>query len=565
MLIRSLLLGMLVLVSAGLAAADAPARPSEAMERGRLSLAWDAREAGLCEEVLGYVAEIAPDSTVSSDALWLRADCLSTLGRYAEAAAVLEGPGAERVQDRDRFLEDVYADWAWDCTAREAYGEAASVLGRGLARQPASRWLSALRDATRFRAELQRALAGSRAAGASARLSGGEEASLRRRGDRPAGGGWILAYPWEGESDWVPDATLEHWMPGLAARLDRTARSLWLRVPEAGVRRALESAARSTGLAVKRAGDGWTVRLGDEETVLDADEWSFRAAVEGLGAEGAAASALARARERLDGRRRLLRWVDENRGTLDVSREGAALRVKDPRSRRSHTLDLEAWADSYDPSAAEWTEFWADLTAELARPAGAFRCFCGREAVLRETLLPPGAEESSGALVLERGRGYAVGLTALCPLHQQYVTAELLSAWGVTVRAALERAQGDARAKPWELAFERGAEGGTDYVSLEGEGAAALARHPDLLLGALEAVEGRAVRGTAVAVVAPTASSLVILRDGVSKQREQIAAARALFRGARRGAGGERLGYRARLRLPQSAAGVFEVRPAEPP
>ncbi|MBI5015930.1 MAG: hypothetical protein HZB55_10620 [Deltaproteobacteria bacterium] len=541
----------------------APAPASEAVDRGRLSLAWDAHESGLCEETLRYAQDISHGSAAEAEALWLKADCLSQLGRYPEAAAVLQGLGAEAVQDRDRLLEDVYYDWAVERSSREEYDRALDVLNHGLKARSGAPGLAALREATRFRRDLHRVLGRPRLSAGALRLPGGEEVAVRRRGERPAGDGWVRVYPWDGEASWVPDATLVEWMPSLALHLFHVRRSLWLKVPAAGLRRALEVEAGASTLSVRREEGGWSVGLEGEREYLEAAEWSFRAGVEGLGVRGAAAAAVAGARRSLEGRASLSRWIAVHAGGLQVRREGAVVRVRDVYTGRSHALDLAGWAKSYDPSSKEWQSFWSDLTAELARPAGPFRCFCGREAVVRETLLSEADAEQSGALVAEKGRGYAVVLTALCPLHQQYVTRELVDAWGVTLRSVWDRARGDALAKPWGLTFERGEDNGTAYLTLEGEGVSSLARRPELLLGALEAVEGSEVRGASVAVVAPTASSLVVLRTRVSRDREQAAALRALLRGTRRGVGGERLGYRTHLRLPQTAAGVFEMRAAE--
>jgi tetratricopeptide (TPR) repeat protein len=536
---------------------------AEAVDRGKLSLAWDAHESGGCEEVLGYVQEIPPGSAVEAEALWLKADCLSLLGRHAEAVAVLEGPGGPSVQDRDRLLEDFYYDWALDRSGREDYDRALEVLDRALAARPGALSLAALREATRFRRDLHRTLPGGRVAAGPLRLTGGEVVVVRRGAERSPGPGWILVYPWNGKASWVPESTLGEWMPSLASRLDRTGRSLWLRVSGEGVRRAFEVEAKAAGLTVRREEGGWTLGLGEEEVFVDAPEWAFRAAAEGLGGRGAALAAVAQAKVSLESRRTLAHWIVENRGSLEVTRDGPTVRVRDPRTGRNHALDLAAWGESYDPASKEWRSFWSDLSTELARPAGAYRCFCGREAVVRETLVSEADAVEAGALVVEKGRGYAVVLTALCPLHQQYVTRELLDAWGVSLRSASDRARGDALAKPWGLTFERGEENGTAYLALEGEGVSSLARRPDLLLGALEAVEGREVRGASVSVVAPTASSLVVLRSRVSREREQAAALRALLRGTRRRGGEGRLGYRTDLRLPQAASGVFEVRPAE--
>lgn len=538
-----------------------PARaqtPREAEDRGRINLAWDAHESGRCREVIPYVDEIVPGSPSEAEGLWLKADCLRSLERFGEALALLESARGRTAQDWEGLVRSVAGDWAWSATGAGDYETALRVLGRGLSMLPGESSLVTFRAATAFRRELNKRL-GSAREGVMRRLTTGEELVLQKERAAPPGSGWVRVYPWRGETPWVPGVTLEDWMPFVAARLAKEHRSLWVRVPGVAMDRVLAAEAGLRGLSVRRS--GYEVRFiqGEEKAYGDRDEWVFRAAVEGLGVRGAVSDAVSGVVSTLRERRALLEWVSRNRGPLTVDRKDTILRLRHPLTGRAYELETDTWASSYDLESKDWNDFWSDLVGELGRAPGAFRCFCGRTALLRETL----TQDPGAAQVVEKGKGYSVVLTALCPFHQQMVTADLLKEWGVSLPEAWERAKKDAGDKAWDLSFERGEEGGTRYLALRGEGASSLATRPALLLGALEAVEGSEVRGTSVQVLAPTTSSLVIVGDRVSPGKAQAAATRSLLRGARRGEAVERLGYRSTLKLPTSAAGLFEVRAVE--
>lgn len=531
---------------------------SEAENRGSLSLAWDAHESGLCEEVLGYAAAIPSDSPLAPEGVWLRVDCLRTLGRFSEALTLLEAPGARSARDWAGLVSGVVEDWVWEKTSRGEYAEALPLVARGLAALPDEPSLRVLSRATLFRAQVERSV-GRTGVG---RLPGGEGVFVGKGRPPQGGADWIRAFPWKGETFWVPALTPEDWMPSRARRLEREGKTLWVRVGAAALDRALSAEARSRGLSLRAERDGFRLRLGDEEMFGDREEWQMRAAVEGLGVRGAAVEAVADAVSVLTARKALSKWVGQHLGALVLAKEGALARLSHPVTGRTYDLDLDSWAPSYDPDSKEWTDFWDDLTTELGREPGAFRCFCGREAVVREVLTH---EPGAASVVVEKGKGYSVVLTALCPLHQQPVTPDLLRQWGVSRQQVWDRAKKDAAERPWALAFERGEEGGTPYLALQGEGASSLARRPELLLGALEAVEGSEARGSVVQVLAPTSSSLVVLSGRVPPAQAQAAATRVLLRGARRGEPGERLGYRATLHLPPKATGLFEVHAADGP
>jgi hypothetical protein len=207
----------------------------------------------------------------------------------------------------------------------------------------------------------------------------------------------------------------------------------------------------------------------------------------------------------------------------------------------------------------QWQGFWADLRAELGRPSRPFLCFCGRPVVLREVL----QRDAAGALVFERGRGYVVVMESLCPLHRQYVTAETASSWGVGLPELLARARQDEVRQPWELRFSRNALAGTSFLFLEGEGAAALARDPELLLGAIEGVDGVGARGRSVRVLAPTPTSLLVADADASEMAAEKAAARSLLQAARDGVATERLDFHALVHLPERGRGNFQLTAAE--
>jgi len=545
------LLAILVFAVSG-AAQSAPAAPSrEAVDRGTLSLAWDAHESGLLEEALGYLRGIPGDSPVGADALWLRAECLADLARYAEAADLLEGPGGAAVADRDGLLLDVYWDWAWEATGREDYADALRVLDRGQRALPGEGALPALAETTRFRG----ALAAVAARGDAGELATGEVVAIRPEGSPPRGGGWSRAYPWRPDLPWVSEVTLEDWMPRLAQRLDREGRVLWVRVERRALERRLAAAAAREGLTAR--GSEGEVRLaeGNEAVVLSLAEWEYRGAAEGLGAAGAAAFALLRARERLEDRRDLFRWVDEHRRELELERREGARLLRHPGTGRTFLLDAEGWSEVFRAPGDEWQEFWLDLQQELARPNRPYRCFCGREVFLREVLL----EDPGEALVLEKDRGSAAVAVALCPLHHQYVTTELARGWRVGLPELRDRIRRDAEEHPWDVSFVRGKASGSSYLVLEGEGVSALGRNPELLLGALEGVDGVAARGTTVRVLAPTPSTLVVVGEGTPEATADAAATRAVLGAEPRSGRVERLNFRAEVRLPRQGRGAFQM------
>ncbi|GAB4279688.1 MAG: hypothetical protein Kow0092_35460 [Deferrisomatales bacterium] len=543
-----------LIVFAFLRAASAAPAPSEPQVRGWLSLAWDAHDSGLFEEALGYLREVPPGSSLEAEGAWLRAECLYDLGRYREAAEVLTSEAARALEDRDAFLLDVYWDWAWEATGREAWGEVAEVLARARKALPADPSLRELALASRFRAAVAARVDGERR-----RLPSGEEVAVRKLGAPPVGSGWRRAWPWRTDLRWVPQVTMEQWMPRTAARLRREGRALWVKVPTEALLGRLAQEARRAGLGVAREPSGLWVTLGEEEEFVDAREWAARAAAEGLGAAGAAASAVGRTRDRLEARAALVAWVGEHAEGLRVERHGAELGLTHPRTGRRFWLDPDAWAETLASEPEQWEGFWRELTAELARPARPFRCFCGRPAVLRETLVA----EPGPALVFDRGPGFSVAVLALCPFHQQVVTDELLAQWGVSPEQAWERARQDAVGEAWEVTFAREQAEGGEYLTLRGEGVASLARSPELLLGALERVEGATVRGRSVRVLAPGPSSLVVLPEAAPEPVARAAVERVLLEAARQGGAVERLDFAATLRLPRRGKGTFRVSLAE--
>ncbi len=552
---RSLWL-FLFLVTLGWPAGSPGAPTPTAVDRGRLSLARDAHDSGRCGEALRYLEEIPRGSAVAGDAAWLRAECLYDLGQYAAASRALEGVGADP-EERADFLLDVYWAWAWEATAREDYAAAAGVCRRGLAALPGELSLGALEGATAFRAALARMVAAGRDRGS---LASGEEVAMVPLGRRPEGSGWVRAYPWDLGTPWVPRVTLGDWMPSLAARLDRTARALWLRFPAGSLARELPRAAAGAGLRVHPAEGGVGLRRGQEVVPVTYREWEFRAAAEGLGGSGAALAAVSEAHLDLEEAEAFWSWVELHRGDLVVSREGGALAVRDPRTGRSARLDPRAWSRDGRSWGGDQPELWAELRRELRQPSRPFRCFCGRDLRLREALV---AEADRGA-VFERGGGYAVILTAQCPWHQQTVGRDLLAQWGVTEAAAWARARADGAAVPWELWFQRGEVGGVRYLVLEGEGASGLARYPALLLGAVEAADGAGARNSAVRVFSPSSSFLVVTPAGAPERVGEAAATQAVLGASRRGRRSlDRLDYRATVELPATRVGQFRLTAAD--
>ena len=554
-------IGRLFRIAAGVLAlmlvpARAPGAPSRVPEdRGSLSLAWDAHDAGLCEEALSYLEEIPGGSPLAADALWLRAECLYDLGRYAEAAGVLKSPAGASLPDRTGFLLDVYWGWAVAELRAGRAAEAEAVGRRARDALPGEPEARALGSVAAFRAAVARAL-GRTPAGPAAPV-----AWLRvlPPGRAPDGPGWVRAHPWSPSGPWVPEVTWDEWLP--PDLLGERARPgvVWVRIPEPEVLAGILRAGARAGLSARAEGAWAVLGLGEEEAWVDSREWAYRGAVEGLGVQGAALLAAVRAAAELRRRAELAAWVRTHADPLEVARVGPVLRLRHPRTGRTFDLDPAAWADRFSADGASWASFWGDLRAELGRPARPFRCFCGRPAVLREVLVSDPGE----ALVWEKAGAFQVVVAALCPEHVRYVTADVVREWGVGLRAVMERVRADARSAEWDLSFQRGEAGGAPAIVLGGEGAASLVRWPGLLLGALEAVEGHRARGRLVRVLAPSASTLVVLPGDAGPAQEEEALRWGLRVGERWGGAPDRIDYRARVRLPAVSEGRFRVSPVE--
>jgi hypothetical protein len=236
-----------------------------------------------------------------------------------------------------------------------------------------------------------------------------------------------------------------------------------------------------------------------------------------------------------------------------------AVLLRHPKTGRTFHLDAAGWAGAFRDPGSDWAEFWADLQAELAKPPRPYRCFCGRQVFVRAVLLADPGE----ALVLEKGLGFAVVGAALCPLHHQYVTPALARSWGVGAAELAARVRQDAERHPWQLSFYRGEAAGQSYLVLEGEGVSALGRSPELLLGALEGVDGISARGRNVRVLAPTPSALVIAENELPDPAADAAAARVLLGRAAREDSVERLDFRTLVRLPERGKGDFRLEHSE--
>jgi len=537
-----------------LAAQSTFASPSGAVDRGRLSLAWDSHEAGLFEEAIAYLKDIPPDAAVAAEAAWLYAECLYDLGRYPEAAAFLDGERGRAAEGRPAVLRDVYLEWAWECTRRGAYPEAREVAEAGLIRLPGDGALAGMAAASRFRA----AVAG-KLPSAGGRLPSGETIRLGPLKRPPSGPGWIQAFPWELGNRWIPGYTAEEWMKGPVERWSHEGMALWVRVPRARLAQELTDEAARVGLTVTAESGGVWVGDRAEGAFISLEELQYRAAVEGLGISGASVLALAEGRQTLGDKAEMARWLADHGEGLGISWIDGVWRLRDPGTGREFQLDPAHWGELLRTDAEQWEELWADLRAELGRPTRPFRCFCGRPIVLREVLL----QEAGGALVFERGAGFVAAMEALCPLHRQYVTEDTAAAWGVDMLQLVARAREDAGRQPWDLTFSRDSWGGRSYLFLEGEGAAALARDPELLLGALEGVDGVEARGRSVLLVAPTSESLLITDAVVPPDVADNAAARSLVQSGAGGGAAERLGFRAVVHLPERGRGSFRMTAAE--
>lgn len=257
----------------------------------------------------------------------------------------------------------------------------------------------------------------------------------------------------------------------------------------------------------------------------------------------------------LDEQDGLRKWVRENKGDLRVEENGQDLVLSHARTGRTFVLEPAGWADVFMSDPEQWQSFWSDLGEELGRLARPYRCFCGREVVLREVLVPDG----TGLVSEERGEDYAVVLQAHCPNHWSFVTGQILREWGVSEKELFAEAKRQAVEAPWELRFERGEAEGAPYLLLAGPSASGLLKRPEVLLNVLESLEGKTFSGQSVKVWAPTSETLVV---GDSSAAEEIGRA-----GARRAVswlGGIApwsgpLDYHTTVSLPKRSAGSCRI------
>jgi len=160
------------------------------------------------------------------------------------------------------------------------------------------------------------------------------------------------------------------------------------------------------------------------------------------------------------------RWCGGSRitGAPRGSQGGVSSAAVDPAQGRSYYLDPRL-GTAYDLKSqiGSFCLTWLESGA-AARP---YRCFCGSRHSA-ETLVAA-ARDRGTAVVLRKGRGTPCPL-ALCPLHQQYVTVDLLKPVGVRSRRPGPRAKAEAE-EPGTSPYAR-----TDgsYLVLGGEGVSSL-------------------------------------------------------------------------------------------
>lgn len=524
--------------------------------RGKLSLAWDEYESGRCEAALAYVAGVDAiegegGDELAEDLAWLKVECLRNVGRYDEAAKILEGDESANYEWRDGAWRYLITEWSGSATEAERYDEALEILKRGGKFLPDDRLFPGLAASTAYRKELSSEIL----AGKGGRLSGGGELKVVDKAQEVAEQGWVRTCP-PSEEDWSADfEDCTHWMPTAVKKLRDEGKTAWLKIPPADYRKALEFEAGKAKLEpgfggseviFSKDGYSWAEKLDDSR--LDA-------AREGLGLRGGALLLVADAARRIDLQREFISWVRGNSEDVSILIEKDELVVKKARTGRVARFRLTDWVAVFGEDSYNWERLWAEVVEELGKPMRPWVCFCGKEMVLREAL----SSRWDGLVTSWKGEGVASVFFASCPDHWMAVTPESLKNWGVTAADAVKRASRQASETAWELSFQKDGDKGVEYFILAGTGASAIARKPALILGLMQTIEGRDMRGQTVKVWAPLSDALVLGPASLPDEVGAEGAKKALALVGQHGAWSGPLRYKATVNLSGKPEGNFSL------
>lgn len=523
--------------------------------RGQLSLAWDEYDSGRCETALGYISEIGAiegegAETLLEEALWLRCECLAGVGKFEEAAKLVEESWQAAYSWRDDVWRSVISEWAYSATSNGDYEGAQAVLTRGGRLAEAADYFAGLSAATAYRAELSSAVK----VGREGRLTGGGELKFFETAPPASEQGWIRVCPKPQEAFGDGDYC-DEWMKSVGEKLSSEGKGAWIRLSAEDFRRAVEFEVSKSGLeadlgrpeaAFTRDGYRWYAELEEERK---------RAAMEGLGVRGGAKLLVAEAVRSIGLQKELVSWIRAHSDDASISVAGDDLVVKRAATGRVTKFRLTDWTEVFTEDRRSWETLWGEVLEELGRQMRPYRCFCGREMVVRETLV----SRWEGLPTVWKGEGLASVLLAYCPNHWMLVTDEALKSWGVGRESAARRAAEQATDTEWELTFGREEQKGREYFVFTGTGASSIARKPGLLLGLMQAMEGKDLGGQTLKVWAPMSDALVLAPsaspDEVGEDGAKLAASMV---GERHSWSGP-FRYKSTVRLPKSPEGTFRL------
>jgi len=524
--------------------------------RGRLCLAWDEMESGRCKGALSYVGDIGAiegdeGDDLAEEVLWLKAECLRLTGKYAAAAQILESEGVSEFDWRDELWEYLILDWSREATSSGNYREAAAILQRGVKNTHDPKIFEVLLRATSNRAEFAQFAE----SGREGRLKAGGDLRLLPLGKTPGEPEWSRVCPPEDETWWAEWQDCTKWMAAGAKKLSQNAKAAWLRYPQSDFSAALVFECEQLGIAVSMDKNRALLSRGGFPFQVDLEVSRKRAALEGLGLRGGALMVVTEADRNLDAQRELVVWLRNNAHDLGVQVDKDSFVLKHLRTGRASRFHTGDWVDMFGEEPEEWEKLISEVQEELGREKRPFKCFCGRDMVLRETL----TNHWEGLISTWKEDSVGAVLIAACPKHWILVTQETLDGWGVGVKEALERSVRQSTDAAWEVNFKRGASGTGEFAVFAGTGISGIARRPGLLLGVLEALEGKDLGGQTVKVWAPLPDALVVGPATLEKEAASEGAKMAAHMLGAVDSSGSAMGYNATVKLPKRPEGSFKL------
>ncbi len=477
-------------------------READAEARGMLRLAWDSFDSLNFNEALKYLDEVPPRTALLAEVVTLKAECLYQLERFSDAVTILEDDPTLNVEGRVYFLEDIYAAWAAKLVGGERYDEAKGILLDGARRMGKRSLFSAMSTVVANQAEINR-LSGTDGV---TRLKGGGELKVVTQPLPEVGDGWIKVCP-PGEGHYAEGVGgCREWMPVAAYALEKRGGSAWLRITREDFRKA--ASIESAILELDYFDGSGFIRFSKGPIAIDAvlEDALLDSVTSGAGLRGGAKMLVYDASRQLDQYLEMLSWMKKHGDRVEVESFSDHVLLKNPATGRTLPLYFDVWGELFEGSPGEWEEFWRDVTTELAMEVRPFTCFCGRDVLLRQTIV----NEWEGLVAEETDDGVAVAIQASCPLHWAMVRENTLTQWEISREQLLAEVERQALESVWEIGFRRVADGGSPYLILAGWGVSSLTYRPDVLLNVLEAVDGKQLRGESVKVWAPTMGSLIV-------------------------------------------------------